>query len=1117
MQPAVVQPLAAPFITTAPSATTLVKTAASVQPAAAVNHAPTAVNDGPFTVTNNTPLTLTAAQLVGNDIPPNTGDKLGVSWVGSAYNGTAVLNANGTVTFTPTTGYTGTTSFVYNDIDTTNGYTSPNFATVSLTVTGATNQAPTAVNDGPFTVTNNTPLTLTAAQLVGNDTTPNTGSVLGVSSVSAATNGTAVLNANGTVTFTPTTGYAGAASFGYKVKDQTGAISTNTATVSLTVTAATNQAPTAVNDGPFTVTNNTPLTLTAAQLVGNDIPPNTGDKLGVSWVGSAYNGTAVLNANGTVTFTPTTGYTGTTSFVYNDIDTTNGYTSPNFATVSLTVTGATNQAPTAVNDGPFTVTNNTPLTLTAAQLVGNDTTPNTGSVLGVSSVSAATNGTAVLNANGTVTFTPTTGYAGAASFGYKVKDQTGAISTNTATVSLTVSRATNQAPTAVNDGPFTVTNNTPLTLTAAQLVGNDIPPNTGDKLGVSWVGSAYNGTAVLNANGTVTFTPTTGYTGTTSFVYNDIDTTNGYTSPNFATVSLTVTGATNQAPTAVNDGPFTVTNNTPLTLTAAQLVGNDTTPNTGGVLSVSSVSAATNGTAVLNANGTVTFTPTTGYAGAASFGYKVKDTTGAISTNTATVSLTVSRGDQSSPHRRQRRTLHRHQQHPTDPDRRPIGRQRHHPQHRRRPRRQLRQRRNQRHRGPQRQRHRHLHPHHRLRRRRSFGYKVKDQTGAISTNTATVSLTVSQATTAPLINTSNTAVGLADSNLYGETPAQINASLDAMHAMGVNEVRILIPWAGIEPIQGADYYATMDYVVNAANQRGMAILGVLNSTPSWAIPAGSPIYSTPPTSDAAFASFAAAVATRYAGQISAYEVWNEPNSFGFWSPTPDAAAYTRLLQAAYPAIKAADPNATVIAAGLISLATYGNLTINPIDFLTQMYQAGARGYFDAVAIHPYQYTLYFSQGGPYGDAAPINQVAAMHAVMVANGDGNKLIWSTEYGEPSSQFGDAIQASAIQDYLTAWSQFSYTGPSFIYTTVDTNSASTNPDDTLGVVRSDWTWKPAAYTIQQWIAAHPQQAVTAQVMTALALTTSGAVLAVNSGSTYAVSCAFVTSVQNACTVT
>ncbi len=564
----------------------------------------------------------------------------------------------------------------------------------------------------------------------------------------------------------------------------------------------------------------------------------------------------------------------------------------------------------------------------------------------------------------------------------------------------------NQAPTAVNDGPFTVTENTPLTLTAAQLVGNDIKPNPTDTLGVSWVGSAYNGTAVLNKNGTVTFTPTTGYTGTTTFVYNDIDITNGYTSPNFATVSLTVTAAANQAPTAVNQGPFTVTNNTPLTLTAAQLLANDTTPNAGATLSVNSVSAATNGTAVLNANGTVTFTPTTGYSGAASFGYNAKDTTGAVS-NTATVSLTVA---------------------------------------------------------------------------------------AAVTGTA------------PPINTSNTAVGFADSNLYGETDAQINTDLNDIKALGANEVRILIPWAFVEPTPGAYNWATLDYIVNAANQRGIAILGDLNASPAWAIPAGSTPYSTPPTSDAAFASFAGAVATRYAGQISAYEVWNEPNSYAFWSPTPSAAAYTQLLQATYPAIKAADPTATVIAAGLISIVNYGNIGINPVDYLTQMYAAGAQGYFDAVAFHPYQYTLPFSQGTGYGDATPIDQLEDMHAVMVANGDGNKLIWSTEFGDPTSEVSDATQASIIQDYLTSWSTFSYAGPSFIYTVTDINTGDGNDADNFGVIQSDGTWKPAADVIQQWTATHPQQVATPQVMAAL--------LAANSASNNTASCELATPAQNSC---
>jgi hypothetical protein len=62
-----------------------------------------------------------------------------------------------------------------------------------------------------------------------------------------------------------------------------------------------------------------------------------------------------------------------------------------------------------------------------------------------------------------------------------------------------------------------------------------------------------------------------------------------------------------------------------------------------------------------------------------------------------------------------------------------------------------------------------------------------------------------------------------------------------------------------------------------------------------------------PTSTEEYAEFAGLVAERYAGKVSAYEIWNEPNTYVYWAPKPDAAAYTELSQAAYPAIKAADP------------------------------------------------------------------------------------------------------------------------------------------------------------------------------------------------------------------
>jgi hypothetical protein len=348
------------------------------------------------------------------------------------------------------------------------------------------------------------------------------------------------------------------------------------------------------------------------------------------------------------------------------------------------------------------------------------------------------------------------------------------------------------------------------------------------------------------------------------------------------------------------------------------------------------------------------------------------------------------------------------------------------------------------------------------------------------------------------INTSNTTVGFADSDLIGMSTTDINKTLDAMQAMGVQNVRILIPWSYVEPANNFFYWDKVDALVNAASQRNMGILGVLNSTPAWAVAPGQPPVASPPASDADYAQFASAVAQRYAGKISAYEVWNEPNATTFWYPSPDPAAYTKLLQAAYPAIKAADPNATVIGGVVGWVTDTPNLAISPAEYVGDMYNDGAKGYFDALSYHPYQYQVPFGLGTPYGPAAPINQLALMHQEMVANGDGSKQIWATEYGEPTSVVNEATQASFISNFLSTWSTFNYTGPSFIYTTRDRNTGSSSDQDTLGVLHTDWTRKPAADVIQLWTATHPQSppnlvtltAATATVPTATAPTTTTA---------------------------
>ncbi|OFJ52471.1 cellulase family glycosylhydrolase [Mycolicibacterium grossiae] len=312
-----------------------------------------------------------------------------------------------------------------------------------------------------------------------------------------------------------------------------------------------------------------------------------------------------------------------------------------------------------------------------------------------------------------------------------------------------------------------------------------------------------------------------------------------------------------------------------------------------------------------------------------------------------------------------------------------------------------------------------------------------------------------------------TTVGFHDPETYFMSDAQVGAAFDQMVALGVKTVRLMIPWAGVEQTQGQFTWTNVDRTIDAAVARNMAILGIVNATPAWAVVPGAPPITGRPASAAQYAEFCERVAARYQGKVSAYEIWNEPNGSQFFAPTPDPAAYTELLRAAYPRIKAVDARATVIGGVLGSVIDWGTWTVNPVTFLQQMYAAGAHGSFDALSFHPYQYTLKFSEGFPIANS-PMNQVIAMRQLMLANGDAGKKIWATEYGEPMTAADEATQAAFIGDLLTKWREMPYAGPIMIHTTRDRNTGSSDPEDVFGVYRSDGSPKPSAQTISDAVA-------------------------------------------------
>ena len=192
---------------------------------------------------------------------------------------------------------------------------------------------------------------------------------------------------------------------------------------------------------------------------------------------------------------------------------------------------------------------------------------------------------------------------------------------------------TNNPPVANDDNAST---NEDTTFDVAVLT-NDTDPD-GDPLSLASVGAAAHGSTAANVNGTVHYVPNANYNGPDSFTYVVSD---GRGGTDTGTVNVTVIPV-NDPPVANNDSA-TTTAGTPVTIS---VLANDTDID-GDPLAVASVSTPAHGTAVTNANGTITYTPAAGYSGPDAFGYTATD--GSATSNVATVSITVNAAPPSNP------------------------------------------------------------------------------------------------------------------------------------------------------------------------------------------------------------------------------------------------------------------------------------------------------------------------------------------------------------------------------------------------------------------------------------------------------------------------------------
>jgi polysaccharide biosynthesis protein PslG len=309
------------------------------------------------------------------------------------------------------------------------------------------------------------------------------------------------------------------------------------------------------------------------------------------------------------------------------------------------------------------------------------------------------------------------------------------------------------------------------------------------------------------------------------------------------------------------------------------------------------------------------------------------------------------------------------------------------------------------------------------------------------------------------------AIGIAEPDLIAKSAAVQASQLAQMKAIGITSIRLDADWSQTQPTGvGTFAWIPLDRVVKSVLAAGMTLDLIIDGCPAWAAAAGTANDPSPvPKSPAQYGTFAAQVAARYGPQgVKLFEIWNEPNNAQFWANKANAAAYTALLKAAYPAIKKVDPAAFVLSGGLAPESNDGT-DIAPVTYLQQMYAAGAQGNFDGLGYHPYSYPALPNSVEPWSGWSQMNQTTpSIRSVMAANGDTAKQIWITEVGAPSSGpdgVGQAGEANDLTQAITDAKSSTWIGALYLYSWQDEGTDTTNDQDWFGLVTAGGGHKSA----------------------------------------------------------
>lgn len=269
----------------------------------------------------------------------------------------------------------------------------------------------------------------------------------------------------------------------------------------------------------------------------------------------------------------------------------------------------------------------------------------------------------------------------------------------------------------------------------------------------------------------------------------------------------------------------------------------------------------------------------------------------------------------------------------------------------------------------------------------------------------------------------------------GEELARNAQYLDLLQMSGCTWLRIQLTWREIEPTRGADVIGRLHaqrWLVRQATERGLQVLVNVTHPPQWARPSDPAV----PADPSAFASLMHRLVGAFAGEVDAWQIWNEPNLVDETNGRIDPAGFLPLLRAGSLAVHAADHDALIVFPGLApNSLMYDDWAMADdwyLEALLQLNNGEAARYFDVLGVHAYSAgnapDTYWP-GNPaetpgWNDAPEFyfRRIERLHTVLVDQGLGETQVWITEFGWPSGNYADTygygewITAEMQADYL-----------------------------------------------------------------------------------------------------